>query len=107
MRKGFSLLEILIVITIVLILAAALLVTLNPWEQTNKAHDVKRKTELTQLSKALEDFYNDHQCYPKANQVCFNAPTQRADGSFICNMCGTDPASPSLSPQKAKSKPMK
>lgn len=92
-EAGFSLLEILIVVTLLVIIAIALLVTLNPMTQINKGQDSKRKQELTQLSKALEDWYNDKNCYPSPSQICYNAT-----GSTTCNICGNQSTSPSFSP---------
>jgi len=75
--------EILIVITIIVLLAVVGLVILNPWTQIAKGQDARRKTELTQLNKIFEDFYNDKNCYPKPDEVCYNSlsPT-------TCNICG-------------------
>lgn len=97
-ESGFTLMEILVIISLLIILAAVLLVTLNPIGQINKGYDSKRRTELTQLGKVLEDYYNDHQCYPPPAKICYNAATQQADGSYICNICGNEKTSPSLSP---------
>lgn len=82
-----------IVVTMIVILAIVLLVTLNPWTQINKGHDSKRKQELIQLSKTLEDYYNDKQCYPKPNEVCYNS-----SAGVTCNICGNETTSPSFSP---------
>src|SRR3989338_2225417 len=93
MKKGFSLLEILITVTLLIILSIALLVSLNPWTQINKGWDSKRKSELTQLNKVFEDYYNDKQCYPVSSKVCYNATSDPT-----CNICGNQSTSPSFSP---------
>src|SRR3989338_10917036 len=92
MKKGFSLLEILITVTLLIILSIALLVSLNPWTQINKGWDSKRKSELTQLNKVFEDYYNDKNCYPKPNEVCYNNT-----GSTTCNICGNETVPPNFS----------
>ena len=79
MRKGFSLLEILIVIAILSLIMIIVMVNLRG--QTAKAFDAKRKTDLYKLHTALEEYANDHGSYP-------------AD-SLITNCDGTDLA-PSL-----------
>lgn len=90
--------EIMIVVSLLVILAAVLMITLNPMTQIFKGYDAKRKQELTQLSKVFEDYYNDHQCYPPPPKVCFDSVTSRADGTFTCDICGSESTSPVLSP---------
>ncbi len=92
MKESFSLLEILITVTLLVTLSVALLITLNPWAQINKGYDSKRKRELIQLNKVLEDYYNDKNCYPAPSEVCYN------DSGTTCNICGSEPTSPSFSP---------
>jgi len=92
-RSAFSLLEILITVTLLVILAIAFLVILNPIAQINKGQDSKRKHELAQLNKEFEDFYNDKNCYPKPAEVCYNA-----GAGTTCNICGSETTSPSFSP---------
>lgn len=86
--------ELLIVVTLLVILATALLVSLNPFGQINKGRDSKRKSELSSLGKVLEDWYNDKNCYPKAQEICYDT----ADSNNSCHICGTEPQSPSFSP---------
>lgn len=93
MKKGFSLLEILITITLLVILAVLLILIFNPKGQINKAFDGKRKSELSTFKKVLEDWYNDKQCYPKPSEVCYDAPV-----NDTCHICGTAAGSPSLVP---------
>lgn len=92
-RPAFTLMEILIVISLLVIIAIAFLILLNPMTQINKGYDAKRKQELTQLSKVFEDYYNDKQCYPKPSEVCYNSLS-----STTCNICGNEPLSPSFAP---------
>ncbi|EKE14352.1 MAG: hypothetical protein ACD_12C00558G0004 [uncultured bacterium] len=109
MKKSFTLLELLIVIALVVIIAIAVLILFNPWTQMNKAWDSKRKTELTQLNKALEDYYNDHGCYPKPADICYDSPVNVCTGlgshtldSQTCHICGNESGSPSFSPYLSK-----
>lgn len=94
MKRAFTLLEILIVITLLIILATAFIAVFNPQGQINKANDGKRKVELTSLNKLLEDWYNDHNCYPKPEEICYNA----VGGQTTCNICGNKSTSPDFSP---------
>lgn len=90
---GFTLMELLIVIALIAILVIAALTLLNPLKQIQKSWDGKRKTELGQLRKVLEDWYNDKNCYPKPDQICYKDKTQT-----ICPICGRQSGSPSFSP---------
>lgn len=93
MKKSFTLLEILIVISLIVLLALIALVTLNPKKQIEKGQDTKRKQELIQLSKVIEDYYNDKDCYPLPSEICYNDT-----GVTLCNICGNDVDSPDFNP---------
>jgi type II secretory pathway pseudopilin PulG len=93
LKKGFSLLEILITVTLLIILVVLLILVFNPQTQIKKAKDSKRKSELTTLSKVLEDWYNDKGCYPTPDEICYDSA-----GSETCHICGTEPTSPNLVP---------
>jgi len=62
MKSGFTLIELLVVMVIMGILAS---IGLGSFQSSQvKARDVKRKSELNQITKALEVYYNDHHTYP-------------------------------------------
>ena len=61
---GFTLVEILIAVSIIAILATILLAT-NVQSTYQKGRDSKRKTDLNKMARILEDYYNDHQRYPE------------------------------------------
>lgn len=74
--KAFTLIELLIVITIIGILSVALIprITGGP----SKARDAQRKTDLLQVATALEQYASDNQgAYPTqlGNISCFNSTT--------------------------------
>jgi len=66
-KKGFTLIEILIVIGIIALLAAGIIIALNPGRQFAKARDTQRVTHLNDIMKAILQNIVD-------NQGRFNCP---------------------------------
>lgn len=62
-RRGFTLIELLIVLTIIGLFILAALWTYQL--QVFKGRDAKRKADLGKLQRVLEDYLNDHVCYPE------------------------------------------
>lgn len=63
-RKAFTLIELLIVIALLGILAAAVLVAVNPGKRTKQARDSIRKSDIGQLATALQTYYTTTGSYP-------------------------------------------
>ncbi len=61
-RKGFTLIEILIVVAIIAILASIVLVGLGPSQQAGR--DARRLSDLHEIQNGLELFYNKCGFYP-------------------------------------------
>ena len=60
---GWTLAELLIVVAIVAILAVIFL--LVSWKRNiYRAHDAQRKTDVANIRRAFEEYYNDKNCYP-------------------------------------------
>jgi prepilin-type N-terminal cleavage/methylation domain-containing protein len=92
-RQGFTLMEILIVVAILMILLMATLLNLRG--QAARAQDSRRKTDLYMLRKALEDYYNDHNAFPY--QQTFNQyHCGSADMAPYLTQVPCDPATKSL-----------
>lgn len=75
--KGFTLVELLIVIALIAILSVAVLSTINPIEQSNKARDAKFQNDASELVSAFERYYTSQNTYPwnsalNANPVVSN-----------------------------------
>lgn len=64
LKRGFTLVELLIVIALIAILSVAVLATINPIEQTNKARDAQFKNDAAEVLNALERYYASTQQYP-------------------------------------------
>lgn len=61
---GFTLVELLIVIALISILAVAVLATINPIEQTNKARDARVQNDAAEVMNAYERYYASLYRYP-------------------------------------------
>lgn len=66
-KSGFTLLELIVVIGIIAILSLLVLLILNPFVQFQKANDAKRKSDLSQIQRALEQYYQDNGAYPTSS----------------------------------------
>lgn len=62
--KGFTLVELLIVIALIAILSVAVLATINPIEQSNKARDAKFMNDASEMVSAYERYYTSQNVYP-------------------------------------------
>src|SRR5256885_12699292 len=85
--RGLTLIELLVVIAILGILAAGILALLNPVSQLQKARDARRKSDLSEIQKALELYYQDCGYYP-ANFP----PAPGADYYRFDSKCQGDPS---------------
>lgn len=69
-NKGFTLLELIIVAAIIALIATATIAVLNPFGQFQKARDTRVKSDLSQVQKALESYYQDNNRYPAVATSC-------------------------------------
>jgi len=63
-RSGFTMIELLVVITILGILAVAVLSAINPIEQINRGRDTASRSDAEQLIGAIERYYAFQGYYP-------------------------------------------
>lgn len=73
--KGFTLIEIITAIGVLTILASVILAAVNPIEQFRKAQDAKRKSDLAQIQRVLEAYYQDFGRYPAHTEGGLNPYT--------------------------------
>ncbi len=62
--KGFTLLEILLVVGILAILAGIVIIAINPGRQLAAARNLERKTDIGEIYKAMQQYYINHFSYP-------------------------------------------
>ncbi|MEY2986151.1 MAG: hypothetical protein RJB24_380 [Candidatus Parcubacteria bacterium] len=79
-NKGFTLLEILLVIAAIGILAVIVLVSINPNRQLAQVRNAQRRSDINTIYKALEQYLIDNQSYPAgiegtAKDICINGNT--------------------------------
>lgn len=73
--RGFTLIEIITAIGVLTILSSLILAAVNPIEQFRKAQDAKRKSDLAQIQRALEAYYQDFGRYPAHTSAGLNTYT--------------------------------
>lgn len=95
--RGFTLVELLIVIALIAILSVAVLAAINPIEQANKARDSRVQNDAAEILNAYERYYASLQRYPWQD---FTDAVEADDEAFyrsdtmgfgICNGTGADP----------------
>lgn len=62
--KGFTMIELLIVIAVLGVLAVAVLSAINPIEQINRGRDTGSRSDAEQLLSAIDRYYTTKEMYP-------------------------------------------
>ena len=88
-NKGFTLLEILLVITAIGILAAIVLVAINPNRQLAQVRNAQRRSDINTIYKALEQYLIDTGNYPSSvnttfKDICKTGTEQVVGGVIDC-----------------------
>ncbi len=78
--RGFTLVELLIVIALLGIIATIVIAAINPIEQANRASDSGMKADASQVVSALQRYYTGHNNYPWSVTDPTNYPS--ADTAF-------------------------
>lgn len=90
MKKGFSLIEVLLVVTIIGVLAGALIIVIDPAEQFANARNQQREIDLQTLSVALEQYSED-------NRGVLPSGLTNTSKSICTSACVTDASQVDLS----------
>lgn len=99
-RRAFTLIEILVVITIIAVMLAAGAVTYS--SVTKKSRDAKRRSDMGQIQQALELFRSDTMEYPSCggatlqDATCLQAAVA-ANGTPFSEYMNASPADPKTS----------
>ncbi len=81
-QKGFTLLELLIVIIILGVLAT--LISGNFLNSLKRGRDTRRKTDLQNIQKALDLYYEDKKTYPLTDDFSFGQPLCETNPQASC-----------------------
>ncbi|NCN87583.1 MAG: type II secretion system protein [Candidatus Pacebacteria bacterium] len=63
-QQGFTMIELLVVISVIGILAVAVLSSINPIEQINKGRDTRTRSDAAQLINAVDRYFSIQESYP-------------------------------------------
>lgn len=93
-KRGFTLLEILLVVGIIAILAGIVIVAINPGRQLALVRNTERKSDLKQINNAIQQYYIDNHEYPATVTVLTDLTeicnTGTASSSILAGVsCGT------------------
>ena len=83
-QKGFTLIEVLVVIGIIAILAAVVLIAINPSRQFRQARDTQRVTNLNAMLSAVGQYVADNKGAIPGN-ITSNVQNIKTGGADICS----------------------
>lgn len=72
-KRGFTLIELVIVIGILAVLVAVVISVLNPARYLAKSRDTRRQSDLKMIQAALEAYYSQKNAYPASTDFTFGA----------------------------------
>ena len=63
-EKGFSLIELLVVIVVLMFVIVAMISAVDPLEQIRKARDIEKAKDAAELLRGYARYYGTFECYP-------------------------------------------
>jgi len=96
-QNGFTLVELLVVISVLMILAGVTISVLNPKKQRQRAEDGVRMSNLGKLALGIESYANANSKYPTVADMiplADNKPTGVEAAVFISKIPNNEPTSP-------------
>lgn len=94
LKQGFTLVELLVVMTLLGIIAVAIVAAINPIEQANRARDTRFKSDSGQLVSAIERYYTQQAAFPWGSaDTALSVITAGSTGATGVGVCGTTCAS--------------
>ena len=88
-NKGFTLLEMLLVIAIIGVLASIVIIAINPGKQLAQARNAQRASDLNAINNAVQQYYIDNLSWPTTTldstltEIC-NTGTESTGHSIDC-----------------------
>lgn len=67
--RGFTLIELILVTAIFGLFATGVIAAINPSSQVAKANDARRKSDLAQIQRSLEAYFQDNGRYPASSPI--------------------------------------
>jgi len=89
-QKGFTLVEILIVVSLIAILAVVALITINPAEAQRRARDTQRLKDVSSMQSIMEQYLSDNPTTASSTNVTSSAnggTNDCATGWIGINLC--------------------
>jgi len=83
LARGFTLVELLIVIGLLGAIALIVIAAINPIEQANRARDARFKADGSQMISAIERFYASHSKFPWEDCGGGSCPTSQDELTFV------------------------